>query len=102
MTCTLRHRIVASGSSVRLRRVSAGMCPAHRRRMTSQSEGARPSIWDLTAEVPAAPRLTQDITADVCIIGAGMAGMSTAYELTRAGRSVVVLDDGRIGGGETG
>ncbi|MES2524288.1 MAG: FAD-dependent oxidoreductase [Gemmatimonadota bacterium] len=70
--------------------------------MTSQSEGARPSIWDLTAEVPAAPRLTQDITADVCIIGAGMAGMSTAYELTRARRSVVVLDDGRIGGGETG
>jgi glycine/D-amino acid oxidase-like deaminating enzyme len=38
----------------------------------------------------------------VCIIGAGIAGISTAYLLTRAGLSVVVLDDGPIGGGETG
>jgi glycine/D-amino acid oxidase-like deaminating enzyme/nitrite reductase/ring-hydroxylating ferredoxin subunit len=38
----------------------------------------------------------------VCIIGAGIAGMSTAYLLARAGLSVVVLDDGPIGGGETG
>jgi glycine/D-amino acid oxidase-like deaminating enzyme/nitrite reductase/ring-hydroxylating ferredoxin subunit len=38
----------------------------------------------------------------VCIVGAGIAGMSTAYLLARAGVSVVVLDDGPIGGGETG
>ncbi|HYW31658.1 MAG TPA: FAD-dependent oxidoreductase [Gemmatimonas sp.] len=70
--------------------------------MTTQSEGARPSIWDLTADVPATVQLSRDLTTDVCIIGAGMAGLSAAYELTRAGRAVVVLDDGRIGGGETG
>jgi glycine/D-amino acid oxidase-like deaminating enzyme/nitrite reductase/ring-hydroxylating ferredoxin subunit len=46
--------------------------------------------------------LTLDVTADVCIVGAGIAGMSTAYLLSRAGKSVVVLDDGPIGGGETG
>ncbi len=37
----------------------------------------------------------------MCIIGAGISGMSVAYELGRAGREVVVLDDNAIGGGET-
>ncbi|HEX5035145.1 MAG TPA: FAD-dependent oxidoreductase, partial [bacterium] len=46
--------------------------------------------------------MTQDIRADVCIIGAGIAGISCAYELNRRGRSVAVLDDGEIAGGETG
>jgi glycine/D-amino acid oxidase-like deaminating enzyme/nitrite reductase/ring-hydroxylating ferredoxin subunit len=35
-------------------------------------------------------------------VGAGMAGLMSAYLLARAGRRVVVLDDGPIGGGETG
>jgi len=35
------------------------------------------------------------------VVGAGIAGLSTAYLLTEAGRSVVVLDDGAIGSGET-
>jgi glycine/D-amino acid oxidase-like deaminating enzyme len=34
------------------------------------------------------------MSADVCIIGAGIAGLSAAYALARAGRDVVVLDDG--------
>ncbi len=38
----------------------------------------------------------------MCVIGAGIAGLSAAYQLARAGRSVVVLDDGPIGGGQTG
>jgi glycine/D-amino acid oxidase-like deaminating enzyme/nitrite reductase/ring-hydroxylating ferredoxin subunit len=59
------------------------------------------SIWMTTAEVPQQPVLTENTYADVCIIGAGIAGMSTAYILTRQGKSVVVLDDGPIGGGQT-
>jgi glycine/D-amino acid oxidase-like deaminating enzyme/nitrite reductase/ring-hydroxylating ferredoxin subunit len=35
------------------------------------------------------------------VIGAGMAGLSTAYNLLRAGRSVAVLDRGDLGAGET-
>ncbi len=70
--------------------------------MSLSAEGARPSIWDLTAELPALDVLNGSQTADVCVIGAGMAGLSAAYELVLAGRSVIVLDDGRIGGGETG
>lgn len=46
--------------------------------------------------------LTKDSQADVCIVGAGIAGMTTAYLLSREGKSVIVLDDGPIGGGMTG
>jgi glycine/D-amino acid oxidase-like deaminating enzyme/nitrite reductase/ring-hydroxylating ferredoxin subunit len=60
------------------------------------------SIWMATADTPSQPKLTDDIRADVCIIGAGIAGMTTAYLLASEGRSVVVLDDGPIGGGMTG
>lgn len=45
--------------------------------------------------------LDADAQVDVCIVGAGIAGMSTAYRLAREGRRVLVLDDGPIGGGET-
>jgi glycine/D-amino acid oxidase-like deaminating enzyme/nitrite reductase/ring-hydroxylating ferredoxin subunit len=45
--------------------------------------------------------LREDLRADVCVIGGGIAGLSTAYLLSRAGRSVVLLDAGPGGGGET-
>lgn len=47
------------------------------------------------------PALSQNLVADVCVVGAGIAGLSTAYHLAREGRSVVVLDMHRIGGQET-
>jgi glycine/D-amino acid oxidase-like deaminating enzyme/nitrite reductase/ring-hydroxylating ferredoxin subunit len=55
-----------------------------------------------TAEVPLESSLAERVSADVCVVGAGIAGMSTAYLLARVGKSVVVLDDGPIGGGMTG
>lgn len=57
------------------------------------------SIW--TTEIRARPNLDKDITADVCVVGAGVAGLTTAYLLGKEGKSVVVLDDRTIGGGET-
>lgn len=45
--------------------------------------------------------LGADKQADVCIIGAGITGLTTAYLLLQEGRSVTVLDDGPVGGGET-
>ncbi|HUS12554.1 MAG TPA: FAD-dependent oxidoreductase [Pyrinomonadaceae bacterium] len=59
------------------------------------------SVWMETADLPLETPLTERITADVCIVGAGIAGMTTAYLLAREGKSVVVLDDGPIGGGMT-
>jgi glycine/D-amino acid oxidase-like deaminating enzyme/nitrite reductase/ring-hydroxylating ferredoxin subunit len=55
-----------------------------------------------TVKVPTYPTLTEDIQTDVCVVGAGIAGMTTAYLLAREGRSVVILDDGPVGGGMTG
>jgi len=45
--------------------------------------------------------LTADLRTEICVVGAGIAGLTTAYRLARGGRKVVVLDDGVIGGGET-
>jgi glycine/D-amino acid oxidase-like deaminating enzyme/nitrite reductase/ring-hydroxylating ferredoxin subunit len=60
------------------------------------------SIWAATIDLPSRPQLREDAQADVCVVGAGIAGMTTAYLLGRAGKTVVVLDDGPIGGGMTG
>src|SRR5947207_1353 len=45
--------------------------------------------------------LVTDITTEVCVVGAGIAGLSAAYELVREGVKVVVLDDGPIAGGQS-
>ena len=60
------------------------------------------SSWMATAKVPSRPSLKENIKADVCVVGAGIAGMTTAYLLASEGTKVVVLDDGPIGGGMTG
>ena len=63
---------------------------------------ASTSLWMATANTPIQSRLRESIRTEICIIGAGIAGLSTAYLLGLEGRSVVVLDDGLIGGGMTG
>jgi len=63
---------------------------------------ATTSIWMATANTPSQSPLKESIRTDICIIGAGIAGLTTAFLLGREGRSVVVLDDGAIGGGMTG
>ncbi|HEU4376773.1 MAG TPA: FAD-binding oxidoreductase, partial [Telluria sp.] len=52
--------------------------------------------------MPHFPTLDSDTRADVCVIGAGIAGLTTAYMLLREGKSVVVIDSVGIGAGETG
>ena len=63
---------------------------------------AATSVWLASATVPQFAALTGDEAADVCVIGAGIAGLSTAYMLLRAGKSVVVIDAAGVGAGETG
>jgi glycine/D-amino acid oxidase-like deaminating enzyme/nitrite reductase/ring-hydroxylating ferredoxin subunit len=62
--------------------------------------GQSASIW-MQAAVPPYPKPAEDMSVDVCIVGAGIAGMTAAYLLAIEGKSVVVLDDGPIGGGQT-
>lgn len=59
------------------------------------------SFWQ-AEPVPRFEKLHQNLATDVCVIGAGVAGLTTAYELLRAGlRKVTVLEDGVIASGET-
>lgn len=69
--------------------------------METTSAGNR-LLWPATTRVPDLPRLEHDTTADVCVVGAGIAGLSTAYELALRGHSVVVIDQARLGDGMTG
>ena len=60
------------------------------------------SVWLATATLPHFPSLASDERADVCVIGAGIAGLTTAYMLLRSGKTVVVMDAAGVGAGETG
>lgn len=48
------------------------------------------------------PELTGEVTADVCVIGAGFTGLSTAIHLAESGFKVVVVEASRIGFGASG
>jgi glycine/D-amino acid oxidase-like deaminating enzyme/nitrite reductase/ring-hydroxylating ferredoxin subunit len=67
-----------------------------------ESVGQTVSPWLASVQPPSRPPLAGDLRADVGVVGAGIAGLSTAYLLTRAGFSVVVVDAGPIGGGQSG
>lgn len=58
--------------------------------------------WRHSALHRLAGGLEGNASAEVVVIGAGLTGLTTACLLARAGRSVMVLDDGPVGGGETG
>lgn len=64
--------------------------------------GESVSFWERTEMKLYTSPLAQNLSVDVCVIGAGIAGITTAYLLTQQGRTVAVIDDGPIGGGMTG
>lgn len=57
--------------------------------------------WTEKETPPSYPPLRRDAHADVVIIGAGMAGILSAYFLAQAGKKVIVLERGVLGGGAT-
>lgn len=46
--------------------------------------------------------LAHDVEVDVVVVGAGIAGLTAADELSRAGRQVAVLESRSVGSGATG
>jgi gamma-glutamylputrescine oxidase len=62
-----------------------------------------PSYYTASANsAPARPALTGDLEADVCVIGGGIAGCSTAIDLAERGFNVVLLEAKTIGWGASG
>ena len=55
-----------------------------------------------TAAVPPRPTLEGDLDADVCVVGGGIAGCSTALHLAERGYRVVLLESELIGWGASG
>ncbi|MEG0512336.1 MAG: FAD-dependent oxidoreductase, partial [Clostridia bacterium] len=60
------------------------------------------SIWKKTTLLPQQATLSGELHADVAVLGAGMAGILTAYFLQKSGLNVVVLEANRIASGQTG
>lgn len=48
------------------------------------------------------PQLTQELSCDICIIGAGYTGLSSAIHLAEQGFKVIILEGSRIGFGASG
>jgi len=67
-----------------------------------QGSGSTKSPWMDTAPMPQANANARTVRPDVIVVGAGIAGVTTAYLLQREGRKVLLLDDGAPGDGETG
>ena len=64
----------------------------------SESDAAYGRSWYAAtkASAPVRPPLHSDLDVDVCVIGGGLAGLTTAREVVRAGWSVALLEAGRI------
>lgn len=59
---------------------------------TQHLPGLRRTVWDQQDLKPAYPKLSRDLSTDVVVVGAGIAGLSVAYNLVKARKSVVVLE----------
>ena len=53
-------------------------------------------------EAPLRPALTGIVETDICVIGGGLAGLTAAHDLAKAGRKVVLVEARRIGWGASG
>jgi glycine/D-amino acid oxidase-like deaminating enzyme len=69
----------------------------------TRTSGFTGSAWFSGLKIPLRfNKLTGNLSTDVVIVGSGIAGMTTAYLLSKAGKKVALLDDGFIASGETG
>lgn len=62
--------------------------------------GCTHSLW-MDIQLPSFPPLKENVRADVCIIGSGIVGLTCAYTLAKKGKSIVVLDQGALCGGQS-
>lgn len=66
------------------------------------SSGENMPYWIDSVKPPEFSSLNKDADTDVLIVGGGLAGLTVAYCLLKAGHRIVLVEDGAIGSGETG
>ncbi|KAH7166540.1 FAD dependent oxidoreductase [Dactylonectria macrodidyma] len=74
-------------------------------RQFNQTSGANEAVWvhrDKASDRPRFSSLDSDLKTNVCIVGAGISGISTAYELVSRGKDVILLEAREVLSGETG
>lgn len=59
------------------------------------------SLWQGNNSLPTRSALDQNCEVDVCVVGAGISGLLTAYLLAKEGKTVIVVDDGPVAGGQS-
>ena len=68
------------------------------------TSGSNDPVWVATlpfSKFPQFPKLTKDVVTDVLVVGTGITGISTAYELVEQGRKVTLIDSRNVLSGET-
>lgn len=65
------------------------------------ASGRTRSPWMKEPAIKPLGHLRHDVRTEICIIGAGISGLTTAYLAAREGRRVIVIDSGAIADGET-
>ena len=70
--------------------------------MNSENGQSVPIWWKGEHRSARAFRLEENLTVDVCIVGAGMAGLTTGYLLAREGKSVAIVEALGVAAGESG
>lgn len=67
-----------------------------------KTSGSNTSVWMFENPGRTFEQLPAPIETDVLVVGGGVAGLMTAYQLLSIGKKVIVVEDGEIGSGETG
>ncbi len=67
-----------------------------------RTAGTHNSYWVDSVPTREFEPLKENLETDTVIVGGGLGGITTAYCLARSGRSVVLVEDGLLGSGETG
>ncbi|KAI8476280.1 MAG: hypothetical protein J3K34DRAFT_512062 [Monoraphidium minutum] len=64
--------------------------------------GAARNCWRQEELAQTRPALAEDTSADVCVVGGGLSGLTTALICAKAGLSVVLLESRAVGAGMSG
>ena len=67
-----------------------------------KTSGEHKTFWIESGWQPAYGPLRETIPTEVVVVGGGLGGVSVAYCLAKAGKKVVLVEDGMIASGETG